>query len=199
MINRNSATRVVASFALCLLSLSGCGGGGNQGGVDPVTSVPVAVSTEVPPVPANVTALGGTNKITLSWTAVSGASSYNVYWTKAPLTPGAGTTPVSVSGNSYLHRGLLPAAGYYYAVTAQNSSGESVASGQVSAFTSPLDGSAPYNAFCAGCHGPLTLSSVSNMSVPEVRTALQGVSVMSALTLTEAELGAICAALMYNN
>ena len=94
---------------------------------------------------------------------------------------------------------MLPAVTYHYIVTAQNSSGESSPSVQASAVTALTDGSIPYTTFCAGCHGKLATSSVTDTSETEIRAAMRNMSAMYSLSLTDSQIAAISAALMYNN
>ncbi|MFZ7943833.1 cytochrome c3 family protein [Neobacillus sp. 19] len=56
--------------------------------------------------------------VELSWKAVPGATSYNVYWNRA-------TTPVSVTDTKYKVENLDNSKYYVYAVTAVNAEGES--------------------------------------------------------------------------
>jgi mono/diheme cytochrome c family protein len=198
----NKVCRKATIIAVSLIVLSGCGGGSPNGGVIPDTANAVSniqTTNKVPDIPAEVSAVGGTNKVTLSWKAVSGATSYNIYWSTATgVTATTGTRIASVSAIN-INRGLLPAATYYYVVTAKNNSGESSASGQVSAATAVLDGAVPYTTYCASCHGRLATSSVTDVSETEIRTAMQNVNSMNALTLTDSQIAAISAALMYSN
>lgn len=89
----------------------------------------------VPVAPTGVAATGGTGKVSLVWSAVSNAVSYNVYYATAPGFTTASRTKISTTTNSYIQTGLTAATTYYYIVTAVNSAGESVASTQVSAAT----------------------------------------------------------------
>ncbi len=209
MNSRNVLYWTFAMIGLALISLSGCGGGSGSGVVTPAVATAPAVPTppvsqpsiEIPDTPAGISAVGGTNKVTVFWNSVSDATTYNIYWATTTGVTVAFGARIAVAGNSFIHRGLLPAAPYYYIVTAQNSSGESAAAGQVTAITTALDGATPYATYCAGCHGQLATSTVANKSVTEINTALQDVSPMSALTLslTNSQIAAISAALMYNN
>ncbi|HPI91898.1 MAG TPA: fibronectin type III domain-containing protein [Deltaproteobacteria bacterium] len=88
--------------------------------------------TPPPAAPTGVTAAAGNRRVTIAWTEVPGATSYNMYWsTTAGVTPAAGTKIAGVS-NPYLHTGLTNGTTYYYVVTAENDQGESVPSSQVS-------------------------------------------------------------------
>ncbi|GGI46489.1 hypothetical protein GCM10008018_17350 [Paenibacillus marchantiophytorum] len=82
--------------------------------------------------PTGLTAMSGSSQVTLSWTASTGATSYNV---KRATTSGGPYTTVAtgVSGTSYSNTGLTNGTTYYYVVSAANSAGESLNSAQVSA------------------------------------------------------------------
>ncbi|MEV4093644.1 carbohydrate binding domain-containing protein [Streptosporangium saharense] len=87
-------------------------------------SVTLVVGNDTPQVPATPTGLTGTgnaNSATLNWTAVSGATSYNVY---------RGTTKVG-SATTTTFTETLPPGTYGYQVTAVNAAGESAKSTQV--------------------------------------------------------------------
>ncbi len=90
--------------------------------------------TGIPPSPpSGVTANAGNGQITISWNSVSGATSYNIYWsTSSGVTPANGTK-IPDAASPFTQTGLTNNTTYYYIVTAVNSYGESIASGQVSA------------------------------------------------------------------
>jgi hypothetical protein len=96
------------------------------------------------PAPTEVSATALSNQVTVSWQAVEGASSYNIYWSNTGgLTPATGTKiSVPFQSSNYTQKGLANGTNYYYIVTAINSSGESMASSQANAGPSPS--SAPY-------------------------------------------------------
>ena len=82
--------------------------------------------------PTNVSATPGDAQVTISWDSVSGATSYNIYWsTSSDVTKGTGTKISDVS-SPYTHTGLTNDITCYYVVTAENSSGESDESDEVS-------------------------------------------------------------------
>lgn len=108
------------------------------------TNAPVPV---VPAAPAGVTAAGGTNQVTVSWNAVAGATSYNIYYGTASGVTKASAKIVNAT-SPYVHTGLAAGTAYFYIVTAVNGAGESTASAQVSATTA----AAP-PASCTTCHG----------------------------------------------
>jgi len=98
------------------------------------TLAPVPVPT-APAAVTGVSAVGGANRVTLSWPAVSGASSYNIYWSNSSGVSTATGTRISGASSPYVQSGLSAGASYYYVVTAVNSVGESLASTQVNATT----------------------------------------------------------------
>ncbi len=81
--------------------------------------------------PTGLTATAGNAQVMLSWTASTGATSYNV---KRSTTSGSGYATVSSpTGTSYTNTGLTNGTPYYYVVSAVGTGGESANSSQVSA------------------------------------------------------------------
>mgnify|MGYP000170268313 CR=1 FL=1 len=71
----------------------------------------------------NVSALGGNKQVAVSWSALTGAVSYRVYWSLVPgVTKGTGTR-VDCNDTVFVHSGLANGKRYYYVVTAVNSYG----------------------------------------------------------------------------
>jgi hypothetical protein len=95
----------------------------------------------VPAAPTNVTATPGNGQVTLSWSASSGASSYNVK--RSTTNGGPYTTIASPTTTGYTNTGLTNGTTYYYVVSAVNTSGESANSSQVSA--TPTSGTTAIN------------------------------------------------------
>jgi cellulose 1,4-beta-cellobiosidase len=85
----------------------------------------------VPAAPTGLTATPGNNQVALSWTASSGATSYNVK--RATVNGGPYTTIGSPTTTSYTDTTAVNGTTYYYVVSAVNASGESANSTQVSA------------------------------------------------------------------
>ncbi|MYR61122.1 chitinase [Streptomyces sp. SID625] len=104
------------------VSVSGPDGGG---GGDPDPTVPSA--------PAGLAAGNATSSsVDLSWSAVSGATGYNVYRD--------GTKVSAVTGTSTTVSGLSASTAYSFQVSATNAAGESARSAAVSATTAPGGG-----------------------------------------------------------
>lgn len=105
-----------------LLALAACGGGG---GTPPVPGTP-AVPTSAP---SGVAATPGNGKLTVSWSAVSGATSYKVYYGPAEgvtaSSPSVTSTTTSVDVTS-----LSNNTPYYLTVAAVNEGGSSALSSE---------------------------------------------------------------------
>jgi fibronectin type 3 domain-containing protein len=157
------------------------------------TNAPAPV---IPAAPTGVTATGGTNQVTLSWSAVSGATSYNVYWSTASGVTKTSGTKITGATSPYVQTGLAASTAYYYIVTAVNSAGESAASAQATATTAApaFDALAFYNTECLGCHGtlgPRTATQITN-AIATVGSMAQYRSTGSN-PLTAAQIAAIAA------
>ena len=87
-----------------------------------ITATPVAAK---PSTPTGVTATAGNAQVVVSWTAVSGATSYSVYRN--------GTLVGSPTAATYTDTGLTNGTTYTYTVTANNTGGASTASTGVTA------------------------------------------------------------------
>lgn len=99
-----------------------------------------ASSGSAPPAPANVSAAAGDGQVTINWTSVSNATSYNIYWsTTTGVTKTNGTKLTNVA-RPYTHTGRTNNTTVYYIVTATNIAGESTASSQVSATPAVING-----------------------------------------------------------
>ncbi len=99
------------------------------------TTLPTVPSPTVPAAPVGVTATGGTNQATISWPAIAGATSYNLYWsTTSGVTKTNGTKVAGVT-SPYVKTGLAAGTAHYFIVTAVNNVGESTASTQATATT----------------------------------------------------------------
>jgi hypothetical protein len=93
-------------------------------------------ATPVPPAPAKpagITASGGDGLATVSWTAVTGAASYNIYYgTTAGVSTSTGIKIANVTSPQAV-TGLTNATPYFFVVTAVNAGGESGVSSEKTA------------------------------------------------------------------
>jgi hypothetical protein len=106
--------------------LLGCGGGGGSNGGSGGGG-----GTQPPTAPTGLQATAGDTQVSLSWTASSGATSYNV---KRSTTSGSGYSIISSpTAANYTDTGLTNGTTYYYVVSAVNSGGESANSAEVNA------------------------------------------------------------------
>ncbi|HZN71140.1 MAG TPA: discoidin domain-containing protein [Micromonosporaceae bacterium] len=89
-----------------------------------VLSVATAASAAVPVAPAEIELVAGADSsITVEWSAVADATSYNIY--RGTVKEGAKTQIASTTQLEYRDANLSPTPVYYYQVTAVNASGES--------------------------------------------------------------------------
>ncbi len=104
---------------------SGCSGNSNQASATTPSNSP-------PPAPTNLIAAGQDSQVSLTWTASSGATSYNVL---RSTTNGGPYSQIAggVATTSYLDTGLTNGTTYYYVVQAVNANGTSGNSNQTSA------------------------------------------------------------------
>lgn len=110
--------------------------------------------------PRDITATPGNASVTLNWTSVSGATSYNIYWSTTPgVSPGNSTQIAGVTTASYTHTPLTNGTIYYYLITAVFAEGESAPSSQVSARPSTKPAPAePIGVTAAQGNGQVTIS-----------------------------------------
>ncbi len=104
----------------------------------------------LPSAPTGVAASGGNGQVQINWNSVSGATSYNIYWSTASgVTPQNGTKIANVT-SPYTQTGLTNGTIYYYVVTAVNSSGESAASTPQAQATPSSGGSVVTHTYSVG-------------------------------------------------
>jgi len=77
-------------------------------------------------------------KITLNWIGRPGSTSYNIYWLTTPGVNKANGNKISGIVSTYTHSGLTNGKTYYYVMTTQYNSGESVESVEVQATPSAV-------------------------------------------------------------
>jgi len=167
---------------------------GESAASNQASATTAAVAGSAPGAPIGVTAVSGTNQVTVAWNAVSGATSYNIYWSNDPTHVMKDMSPKITGVTSPYHNtGLAAGTTYAYVVTAVNASGESTESAIVSAKTSATDGVALYAANCASCHGSLATSGKQGRTVSQIQAAITGNrgGMASLSTLTAAQVKAI--------
>jgi chitin-binding protein len=130
----------------------------------------------VPNAPTGVTGTAGNAQVVLGWSAVSGATSYNV---KRSLVSGGpyANVQTGVTTTSFTHTGLANGTPYYYVVTALNASGESAISNQAGPLTPSAGG---------GSGGTTATGAVSTSSpwFNELQVQLGNTQTITALTVT---------------
>jgi len=125
-------------YVVTAVNASGESAPSTQVSATPSAPPPPPVGAALQP-PAGPTATAGNAQVSLSWTASTGATSYNIYFgTSAGVTTANGTRIAGITATSYTHSGLTNGTAYYYVVTAVNASGESAPSTQVSATPTAL-------------------------------------------------------------
>jgi len=130
--------------------VSGCGGGG---GGQSAAVVPTILSA-----PANITADAGKNRVTLNWSNVPTATSFNLYYGTSPGISKS-STKLSDVHSMYIKRDLANGTQYYFAVAAVGPTGEGELSSEVSALpsaTAPQP--APVEVRAASLNGQINLS-----------------------------------------
>ena len=83
--------------------------------------------------PSGVTATLGYYEVALDWTAVSGASSYTVYWGSSTGISSSSTAITGITDDNYTHSGRDNGTTYYYKVATVDSAGTGSLSSEVSA------------------------------------------------------------------
>ena len=92
------------------------------------------------------------DRVSIDWTAVSGASTYTVYWGSSTGVSSSSTAITGITDDNYTHSGRDNGTTYYYKVAAVGSSGTGPLSSEVNA--TPRD--AP--TVTEGCTGKETAS-----------------------------------------
>ena len=109
----------------------------NDAGESPASAQVSATPNVTKPLPpANLTALPGDGKVTLTWPASAGATSYNVL--RSLVSGGPFAPIVNVATTSYVDTNVSNGTTYFYVVTAANEAGASNPSKKVSATPAPV-------------------------------------------------------------
>jgi hypothetical protein len=93
-----------------------------------------------PASPTGVTPTSGSVQVTIGWTGVSGATSYNLYYSTIPGVTKANGTKIAGVTSPYTISPLTNGTPYYFVVTAVNAVDESAESDQVSAVPNATTG-----------------------------------------------------------
>jgi fibronectin type 3 domain-containing protein len=102
-----------------------------QSSVSPEASA--TVPTAAPSAPGSLTATPASGQVTLMWSAVSTATSYDIY--RGTVSGGESATPfqVGITGTSFTDTSVTAGSSYFYEVTALNNGGQSGDSPEASA------------------------------------------------------------------
>ena len=180
--------QILNSFKLVMLgtvaaiALASCGGGGGGSGG----------GAAAPNAPAALTANAGNGQVTMNWTPVAGATSYNVYQgTASGITKATGTKVGSnIIAGPFTVTGLTNGTPYFCVVTAVNATGESGLSVEKSATPSATPPpAAPVNVRETAGVGKATISwdaSVGAASYNIYYSTTSGVTKTSGTKLTGA-------------
>ena len=120
---------------------------GSCGKSDDATTATSALSA-----PSGVSATLGYYQVAVDWTAVSGASSYTVYWGSSTGITSSSTAITGITDDNYTHSSLDNGTKYYYRVATVNSAGTGSLSSEVNAI--PRDATT----VTEGCTGKETAS-----------------------------------------
>ncbi|MDR3709347.1 MAG: protease pro-enzyme activation domain-containing protein [Capsulimonadaceae bacterium] len=102
------------------------------GGASTNSNEASATPTAPPSAPSNLTATAGTSGVTLTWSAASGATSYNIY--RGTTAGGEGTAAIGVSTiTKYSDTTAASGTTYYYKVCGVNAGGAGALSNEASA------------------------------------------------------------------
>ena len=113
---------------------------------------------------------------TITWDAVTGATSYHIYWsTTSGVTKGTGTKISGVT-SPYIHSGRNNGTTYYYVVTAVNIHGESNTSAEDSVIPVATDTTPPTGSVIINNNATYTNSTTVTLTLSA--TDASGVSQM---------------------
>jgi hypothetical protein len=129
----SGSTFAVGTTTVTTTASDAAGNSGNRTFLVTVTAV-----TPPPAAPTGLSATAGDGTVTLGWSAVSGATSYNVKRSTVSGGPYA-LIASGLASASYTNTGLTNGTTYYYVVTASNGGGESAQSAQAIATPVPPD------------------------------------------------------------
>jgi cellulose 1,4-beta-cellobiosidase len=117
-------------YVVTAVNTAGEGPASNQASATP------GLAVTKPLAPSTLKAAPGNAKVTLTWPASTGATSYNVK--RSLVSGGPFVTIANVATTTYENTGLVNGTVYYYRVTALNTAGESGLSKKVNAMPAPI-------------------------------------------------------------
>ena len=131
-----------------------------------------AAATVLPGTPQNVLASSGNAQVQVAWGAVSGALSYEIYFSTTPGVTKATATAINTGSINHVHTALTNNTTFYYRIAAKGSGGEGELSAEVSArpaavrkifvssasYTGNMGGIAGANANCQSLAGAAALA-----------------------------------------
>ena len=115
-------------------------------------------------IPSGLAATAGNGQNTVSWSPVTGATGYNLYWGSSSGVSKSNGTKIAGVQSPYTHSGLTNGTPYYYVVTAHDATSESAESTQASATPSPGSTSTYGSVTCSLSNGAYGLISLTNTS-----------------------------------
>jgi fibronectin type 3 domain-containing protein len=122
-------------------------------------STEVSAAPLAPPAPSNLTAVAGQNQITLTWSASSGATTYNVYMGTSAAGIASAPVQTGISGLSTVVASLTAGTNYFFVVRAETPNGLSLISNTASASpTPPPPPPAPSNLGASAGQNQITLT-----------------------------------------
>ena len=132
----------------------------NADGESAVSAEISATPAAAPPpaAPTGVTATAGNGQVTVSWSAVAGATSYNIYYASSPGVTTASPTKVVGATSGDPVTGLTNGTTYYFVVTAFNANGESAVSSPEMSAIPGTPPAAPTGVIASAGNGQVTVS-----------------------------------------
>ncbi len=152
--------RVLFTCFVLLISievlLSSCSGKSDDNTTETTEDSSSSITDTTLSASLNLTATGSAGQVILDWTALSGSSSYTVFWDNSTGVSSSSNAITSVSTDNYTHSSLDNGIIYYYKVAAIDSAGTvGTLTSEVSAAT-PLP--APDNLSASGANNTVTLT-----------------------------------------
>lgn len=131
-----------------------------QGSADnpSIAGLEVWTPPSAPAAPTGLSATAGNASVSLSWTASSGASSYNVYRGTSAGGESGTALATGITGTSYTDSSAANGTTYYYKVAAVNSSGTSALSNEASATPQTSVPMAPTGLTATGSNASVSLN-----------------------------------------